>query len=283
MPSYGSNASRNTSNSNYTNSVGPGSRPPSRSLHTRSASVRSAAPKNGRPVTSMGVREEEQGKNGTMTPALRLAKKPSSSSLPIKKARKHNSVNDLGAAYAQPLPTAREASICNVFNSLSINGANPMMPLSQANQVTPTSDTVAMTYEVPHNVTIRNRGHDAGAQLVACRRGISRDDPVAPKTPSAKDLHQQMARTDSSWRAVKTPLLSPSPTKTSFLTKQSNATGFVAWDVDERLGTFESEFKAMKDMINNSISGQKSLEEDVAAVRLKGEHYVDGDLFHCQY
>ncbi|ORY71007.1 P-loop containing nucleoside triphosphate hydrolase protein [Pseudomassariella vexata] len=42
-----------------------------------------------------------------------------------------------------------------------------------------------------------------------------------------------------------------------------------AWDVDERLGNFESEFKAMKDMINNSISGQKSLEEDVAAVRLK--------------
>ncbi|KAH8652207.1 P-loop containing nucleoside triphosphate hydrolase protein [Xylariales sp. PMI_506] len=41
------------------------------------------------------------------------------------------------------------------------------------------------------------------------------------------------------------------------------------WDVDERLGNFESEFKAMKDMINSSINGQKSLEEDVAAVRLK--------------
>ncbi|KAK7994022.1 drug resistance protein [Apiospora arundinis] len=114
--SYNSTTSRHTSNSSYASSIGPGSRPPSRSSHTsyshgRSGSVRSAASRNGRPMTSMGVREEEE------------QQKPS-------------------------------------------NNNN-------------------------------------------------------------------------------------------------------AWDVDERLGTFESEFKAMKDIINHSIIGQKTLEEDVAAFRHK--------------
>lgn len=46
-----------------------------------------------------------------------------------------------------------------------------------------------------------------------------------------------------------------------------------AWDVDERLGNFESEFKAMKDMINNSLNGQKSLEEDLAEFRSKASQF----------
>jgi kinesin family protein C1 len=89
-------------------------------------------------------------------------------------------------------------------------------------------------------------------------------------TPTAKEMQQQFARFDSSFKSAKPVYMSPSPTKAPYLTKESNLTGFTAWDVDERLGTFESEFAAMKDMINNSISGQKSLEEDVAAVRQKG-------------
>ncbi|KAH6652338.1 P-loop containing nucleoside triphosphate hydrolase protein [Truncatella angustata] len=65
VASYNSSATRNTTNSSYATSIGPGGRPPSRTTtHSRSASVRSAAPKNGaRPVTSMGVRSPEQTKN----------------------------------------------------------------------------------------------------------------------------------------------------------------------------------------------------------------------------
>ncbi|KAI0124054.1 P-loop containing nucleoside triphosphate hydrolase protein [Xylariales sp. AK1849] len=252
QPTYGANGSRNTSNSSYASSLGPGSRPPSRSSHARSASVRSAAPKNGRPVTSMGVRAEEQSNNGTMPPMLRAAQSSSySTAVPVKKARKYHSVNDMAAAYAQPLSTAREASFCEAFESLSIKGTNATVSRNQRNQAILIPDTPTPSYVVLPNITMRNRGHEVGDKLGIPNKERTWDGPVAPKTPTLKEMQQQAARVDSSYRA------------------ESNVTGFIAWDVDERLGNFESEFKAMKDMINNSITGQKSLEEDVAAVRSK--------------
>ncbi|KAI1864992.1 uncharacterized protein JN550_008538 [Neoarthrinium moseri] len=279
-PSASSTISRNTSNSSYASSIGPNGRPPSRSAHARSASVRSAATKNGRPVTSMGLRAEEQpqqqqGKNGTIPTSQqqRVRKKPSSSSLPIshKKVRKCNSVSAIGtaaAAYSTPLPTAREASICEAFDSLTITGVGIRSRRSRRNPVASGRESPTPSFKLPPNVTLRNRG-PASSKSAASEEDKSQDGPVVPRTPSAKEMTQQFARLDSSYRAAKTPLLSASPTKAEFLTKESNTLAFVAWDVDERLGNFESEFKAMKEMINTSIHGQKTLEEDVAAVRLK--------------
>lgn len=228
----------------------------------------------------MGLRAEEQGKNG-MNPRQRLAKHPSSSSkVPIinPKVRKCHSVNDMGIAYAQPLPTAREASICQALTSFRI-GEEKSPSRDGRNQVVSSPETPTPVFKVPSNITMRSRGH--GDKPEASERGKFRDGPVVPKTPTPKEMMQQLARVDSTYRAARTPLMSPSPTKASFLTKESNLHNFVAWDVDERLGNFESEFKAMKEMINNSISGQKSLEDDVAAVRQKGE-YVLG-VFRFQH
>ncbi|KAI1860499.1 hypothetical protein JX265_009898 [Neoarthrinium moseri] len=279
-PSASSTISRNASNSSYASSIGPNGRPPSRSAHARSASVRSAATKNGRPVTSMGLRAEEQpqqqqGKNGTIPTSQqqRVRKKPNSSSLPIshKKVRKCNSVSAIGtaaAAYSTPLPTAREASICEAFDSLTITEVGMRSRRNRRNPVASGRESPTPSLKVPPNVTLRYRG-PASSKSAASEEDKSQDGPVVPRTPSAKEMTQQFARLDSSYRAAKTPLLSASPTKAEFLTKESNTLAFVAWDVDERLGNFESEFKAMKEMINTSIHGQKTLEEDVAAVRLK--------------
>lgn len=271
-PSYGSSTSRNTSNSSYASSYGSGSRPASRSSHTRSASVRTAASKNGRPGTSTGVRAEEPVKNGMKPPpAPRPTKKQNSSCLPVQKLRKYYSVNDLaGAAVnADSPPAGREVSICQAFGSLSIDGAASRPSHKQTDQVVSRFHIPSLHLGVSPNVTLRNRGRDVGEKLPVYQKQ-SGDGPVAPKTPTAKELRQQFARVDSSFKSAKTVYTTPSPTKSSYLTKESNLTGFIAWDVDERLGTFESEFAAMKDMINTSISGQKSLEEDVAAVRQKG-------------
>lgn len=268
---YNSSVGRSNLNNSYANSIGPGGRPPSRSAHTRTPSVRSAAPKNGRPVTSMGVRTEEPTKNSTSSHQC-FALPPKSSRIPTKpkKIRKWHSVSDMGAKYIQPLPTPREASICQGFESLHIseNGARPS--LERWSPVVPGRETPPPKVRLPTDVTVRHRGQ-SGAKLSNSVPELSRDDPVVPMTPTYKELMQQFARTESSYKAVQTPMMSPSPTKSTFLTKDSNLPNFVAWDVDERLGTFESEFKAMKEMINTSISGQKSLEDNMSDLQKKSK------------
>ncbi|KAK7999001.1 kinesin-domain-containing protein [Apiospora marii] len=100
-----------------------------------------------------------------------------------------------------------------------------------------------------------------------------KEGPVVPKTPTIEQFEQQTRLFESAYKSVRKAKMaashSPLKQSPSFLNKYSNVTNFVAWDVDERLGTFESEFKAMKDIINHSIIGQKTLEEDVATFRLK--------------
>lgn len=266
VASYGSSTSRNTSTSSYASSVGSSARPASRVAHTRSASVRSNAPRSARPTTSMGVRAEEPKKNGTDSQQS-YAKKPNTTSkVPItRKPRKFYSVNDLGAAYAQPLPAAREVSICQALDKLDISAASANLSNTAQDPVDQDQDAL---FKVPARITQRNRQYvDKSGSPV---REQHRDVPVVPKTPTSKDLIQQFARVDSSYKAALTPLASPSPNKPSFLTKQSNVHNFVAFDVDERLGTFESEVRAMKEMISNSINGQKSSESELAAEKQKG-------------
>ncbi|KAH8205136.1 hypothetical protein TruAng_000701 [Truncatella angustata] len=272
VASYNSSATRNTTNSSYATSIGPGGRPPSRTTtHSRSASVRSAAPKNGaRPVTSMGVRSPEQTKNG-MTPH-QLTSKSSSSNLPVRMLRKHYSVNDMDTAFAQSLPVSREASICQQFNALTIREPCTKSSQDGRNPVVSGPQTPPPTFKIPSSVTVRNRGQQGGSLGAgALVKEQSRDNQVVPETPTCMEMTHQYARLESSLRAVRTVMMSPSPTKSSFLTKESNLNNFVVWDVDERLGTFETEFKAMKEMISTSISGQKSLEENVAAVSKKAD------------
>ncbi|KAK6836146.1 P-loop containing nucleoside triphosphate hydrolase protein [Apiospora arundinis] len=282
--SYNSTTSRHTSNSSYASSIGPGSRPPSRSSHTsyshgRSGSVRSAASRNGRPMTSMGVREEEEqqkpsnNNNGTKIPK-RLAKAKSCSNLPISKRRKVAPAKGVTADYATPIPADREASICDQMASLTIEGKGSDAPapneLDQANpgrQTPPPRSSLLMpppNFKTPQRV-IEPEGSPSARPSV-------QEGPVVPKTPTLEQFEQQTRSFESAYKSIRAAKVaaSHSPLKSpSYVNRFSNVTNFVAWDVDERLGTFESEFKAMKDIINHSIIGQKTLEEDVAAFRHK--------------
>ena len=64
----------------------------------------------------------------------------------------------------------------------------------------------------------------------------------------------------------------PSPTKqhTPFLTKDSNVRNFVAWDVDERLRDVEHQFRDMKEVMNNSLTDKKKLEEAIDHAKTRG-------------
>ncbi|KFH42646.1 Kinesin-like protein-like protein [Hapsidospora chrysogenum ATCC 11550] len=77
-------------------------------------------------------------------------------------------------------------------------------------------------------------------------------------TPSQKQLEGQFEKLEeslSTLKAGRSPLKSPYPNK--FLTKTSNLTGFVVWDVDGRVGDMETQFKELKDMVNTTLSERK--------------------------
>lgn len=71
--------------------------------------------------------------------------------------------------------------------------------------------------------------------------------------------------------AAASPHKSPCP---NFLTKDSNMTGFAAWDVDGRVDTMESEFKALKDMVNTTMTQRRSEEDEFERAKNRGESNV---------
>lgn len=66
------------------------------------------------------------------------------------------------------------------------------------------------------------------------------------------------------------PTKSCSPTKLSYLTKDSNLTNFVGWDVDGRLNEFESQFKVMKEAFDVSLADKRTLEEVIELAKNRG-------------
>ena len=292
--SHQPSGSRAPSHSSYGSSIGGGSRPPSRSshtsYHTRSASVRSGTSKgSARPLTSMSVREEdreENKKHGTAHPHPRVRKKMDCSALPVSQTRKCRSQHDLSTLYKVPLLPDREVSLSRQLSSLSLKDREPAIGGSARERVTITGlgpMTPVRRRPTVSSHTPSARG-DAAANRGSALGGSIRGNLVVPKTPSVKDMQQQASRVEWSLKKLAGSRAAPFPSPTRhpvYLTKDSNAIGFTAFDVDERLGKFESEFKAMQNMINTSISGQKSLEEDVANVRQKGKWAGRRPLFAC--
>ncbi|RDA94916.1 hypothetical protein CP533_0110 [Ophiocordyceps camponoti-saundersi (nom. inval.)] len=81
---------------------------------------------------------------------------------------------------------------------------------------------------------------------------------VPPMTPSVERVKHQLHVVESSISAIKNRRF-PSKTLTprKFLTKDSDLTGFTAWDVDGRVDTIESQFQELKDMVTDTIERRK--------------------------
>lgn len=47
---------------------------------------------------------------------------------------------------------------------------------------------------------------------------------------------------------------------------------FTAWDVDERLVEVEAQFKAMKEVMNGSLSDKKAMEEVIEMAKTRGRY-----------
>lgn len=100
-------------------------------------------------------------------------------------------------------------------------------------------------------------------------------DSVCPRTPARKpDIVAEMKKFETIMRSARqtpgSPFKSSSPTKVSFLTKDSNTKSFTGWDVDERLHGIESQFKVMKEAMNVSLTDRKTLEDAVDLAKTRG-------------
>ena len=65
---------------------------------------------------------------------------------------------------------------------------------------------------------------------------------------------------------------SPSPCK-SFLSKESNLTGYIAWDVDARVVDIESQFKEFKDMVNSTFIERKGQDDALELAKSRGKAF----------
>jgi kinesin family protein C1 len=111
--------------------------------------------------------------------------------------------------------------------------------------------------------------------------------PVPATPPESRKFNEAM---DTVRKGLQSPCKAPlspfksscSPTKPSFLSKESSVTSFTGWDVDGRLNEFESQFKVMKETFEGTMTDRKVLEEAIDMAKNRGiYHQAAGTLVKC--
>lgn len=117
-------------------------------------------------------------------------------------------------------------------------------------------------------------------------RGQSKDAPVAvavtsttpgPSTPCrSTDMEAHLGKVETAIKSLRkhpfSPFKSCSPSKSAFLTKDSNLTSYTGFDVAGRLDEVESQFKQMKEAMNVSLTDRKVLEDAVDLAKTRGTY-----------
>lgn len=151
-------------------------------------------------------------------------------------------------------------------------GQVPSKPVSQPPSHPSQSD-------VEEEATTPKSQPDKAARFSQSQPLEAQECPVpSPATPPpirrAKVAIEAMEKMDELVKSVRknpsSPTKSCSPAKPPFLTKDSNLTNFVGWDVDGRLNEFESQFKVMKEAFDVSIADKRTLEEVIELAKNRG-------------
>jgi kinesin family protein C1 len=174
-----------------------------------------------------------------------------------------------------------------MMGHLSLNDERAYDSLSERNQAIsaeencpPTPSPLLPSKNQLENVTFRQsqtRGEDSTMQSTP-QHEVSRASIMAPpKTPrSTQQVQQLMDKFEdtllsSTRKCTVSPSKSPSKVR-PFLTKDSNLRAFTAWDVDERLVDMESQFKALKEVMNVSLTDKKAMEEVIEMAKTRGRN-----------
>ncbi|GKT66832.1 kinesin family protein [Colletotrichum tofieldiae] len=168
----------------------------------------------------------------------------------------------------------REVSLSSRFGALSIKDDTSTTSTQDEDQVVFSTansfsslSTVASTAHVD-NVTMRasRKAFTKPPDLSPKKRQASHmTDPATP-SPDSKRARAVMERLEETIMTIKdsrSPARSPSPSRPYFLTKDSNLTQFVGWDVEGRVAELDSQFKQVKESMNVMLSDKELMDERV--------------------
>lgn len=243
-----------------------------------------------RPQTSMTTHPAEEddpptGKqNCTMLPiSFRSSTQSAPNALPERRLRKAASVQYMGPRASAP---GRDFSISTMMGKLSLNDerTNGILltrdqAISTKENCPPNPSSLRQSDFLLENVTLRpaqSRRED-GTETPVTRPEDSRASIMAPpKTPprSAQHALDMLDKFEGTLKAStrkcsESPSKSPSKAR-AYLTRDSNLTMFTAWDMDERLVEVEAQFKAMKEVMNVSLTDKKAMEEVIEMAKTRG-------------
>lgn len=249
--------------------MGPGARPPSRS-HTRTRS----ATRPVRPATSMGTRDDGTSSNGTVPqgPAWssilpqKLLKRPSKS-LPKNKPAQ---VPSSSKPSCPPMTKEREASLTLRFDHMSLDTWSEEEQGNQASSQVEASITSSSLPPAPK--TPRK-----GVKRVSFAPShIKEDTECSQVVPANPRAHQLVHNLESSIWAL-TPgrgTRSMSPTKASFLTRDSNSRGYTVNDIDEKVVRMDQELAKIKSFMETTERSSASAKEEVELAKRRGEYNI---------
>jgi hypothetical protein len=178
----------------------------------------------------------------------------------------------------------RRASLSESFAGLAVCDSSSQKLALRGDQAFPKSrrdSSHSIILSQMAHVTLRPTRKDTTNKPSTVRRKLSYASLVAlpqTPTPSARQMKTMLDRFEdtvkSAFDTPRSPSKSTSPSKLPFLTKESNLTGFIAWDVDERLQEVESQFKGLKEMMNSTVNDRRAMEDAVELAKTRGKLHV---------
>ncbi|KAK1573920.1 kinesin [Colletotrichum navitas] len=165
----------------------------------------------------------------------------------------------------------REVSLSSRFGALSIKDDTSttstqdedQVVFSRANSVSSLSTSMSTA-----QVTMRasQKPFMRAPELSPKKRQASHmTDPATPSPDSkrARAVMERLGETIMTIKESRSPARSPSPSRQYFLTKDSNLTQFVGWDVEDRVAGIESQFKQVKETMDVMLSDKELMDERV--------------------
>ena len=267
---------------NFSQTLGPGSRPPvgnprlGPSMNfTPSVHNRPRANTRPRPATAMGSHEleedeQEQQPNGTkLSPSLHVVARRQR-----KKLRESISFDSISVRSRHQRDVSTDLfRLSKQMQQLSID--HKTRRIHERGQVIFQGQVQPGPKQLPE-VKVHLMAHGMG-------REQSQDAPVLdaasttpePSTPRrSTDMEAHLGKVETAIKSLckhpLSPFKSSSPSKSVYLTKDSNLTSYIGFDVAGRLDEVESQFKQMKEAMNVSLTDRKTLEDAVDLAKTRG-------------
>lgn len=259
--------------------------PPTQSTNPRQRANTARA----RPQTAMSSHHTEEdpttGKQNCTMPPISQSQSQSVSSLYNRRVRKAASVQQMGS---QATTSKRDVSINTMMGNLSLkdnlkdnraydrfSDRSQAISAKENRPPAPAPISLRPSSDQLDRVVLRRSRREPFSAYPSHPEDPTASSLAAPETPHSTQQVQQVLEDFEITLLASTRKYTGSPSKSPskglpFLTKDSNTRTFIAWDMDERLVEVEAQFKAMKEVMNVSLSDKKAMEEVIEMAKTRG-------------